>query len=131
MLDTNICIFIIRQSSSQVLHRIEKTPPGQIALSAITVAELQYGVFKSSRPGKNAEALSKFLNPFQVLHFSEKDTMTYGRIRSDLERKGTIIGSFDLLIAAHAISNSLILVTNNRKEFSRVEGLQIEDWHEL
>ncbi|HCE46806.1 MAG TPA: VapC toxin family PIN domain ribonuclease [Lentisphaeria bacterium] len=131
MLDTNICIFIIRQRSLPVLHRIEKTPPGQIAISAITVAELQYGVFKSSNPEKNAMALSKFISPFNVLPLTEKDTMIYGKIRSDLERRGNCIGPFDLLIAAHAISNSLVLVTNNLKEFSRVGGLAAEDWHEL
>lgn len=131
MIDTNICIFIIRQRSLPVLHRIEKTPPGQIAISAITVAELQYGVFKSSNPEKNAQALAKFVNPFQVLPFSEKDTMAYGIIGRNLERRGTTIGPFDLLIAAHAVSNSLVLVTNNQKEFSRVEGLQTEDWHGL
>ena len=129
MLDTNICIFIIRQRSLPILHRIEKTPPGQIAISAITIAELQYGVFKSSRPEKNEYALAKFISPFHVLPFSEKDTMAYGKIRSDLERRGTPIGSFDLLIAAHAVSHSLVLVTNKRKEFSRVEGLQTEDWN--
>lgn len=131
MLDTNICIFIIRQRSLPILHRIQKVPPGQIAISAITVAELQYGVFKSSRPEKNAVALSKFISSFHVMPFTEKDTLAYGKIRSELERKGTFIGPFDLLIAAHAVSSSLVLVTNNLKEFSRVEGLQAEDWHEL
>lgn len=131
MLDTNICVFIIRQRSIPVLHKIERTLPGQIAISAITVAELQHGVYKSSNPGKNAQALVKFISPFHVLPFSEKDTMVYGKIRNDLERRGTTIGPFDMLIAAHAISNSLVLVTNNRREFSRVEGLQTEDWHEL
>ena len=130
MLDTNICIFIIRQRSLSVLQRLERIPPGQIAISAITVAELQYGVFKSSRPEKNAMALVKFIRSFHVIPFTEKDTMIYGKIRSDLERKGTVIGPFDLLIAAHAISNSLILVTNNMKEFARVGGLRAEDWNE-
>ncbi len=130
LLDTDICVFIIRKRSPSILKRIEMTPPGQIAISAVTLAELQYGVFKSSNPEKNAMALAKFISPLHVLPFTEKDTLTYGMIRGELEKSGVPIGPLDLFIAAHAISNSLVLATGNKKELSRVNALRIEDWHE-
>ena len=128
LLDTNICIYIIKQKPPAVLERFQTLTPTQVALSVITVAELEFGAKKSSQPQKNLSALQQFLIPFTIFDFNYAAATVYGTIRSELERKGTPIGPLDTFIAAHAISLSYTLVTNNEKEFSRVQGLQIENW---
>jgi len=128
LLDTNICIYIIKKRPTEVLERLVSLDPEEVGVSSITVAELEYGVAKSSRPRQNREALLNFLAPLQILAFDDQAAQHYGKIRAYLERKGQTIGAMDLLIAAHARSLSLTLVTNNEKEFSRVPGLTVENW---
>jgi tRNA(fMet)-specific endonuclease VapC len=128
LLDTNTCIFIINKKPTQVLERLQKAIKKKVYLSSISIAELQYGVYKSTNTEKNRIALTEFLAPFEILKFDDNDAEVFGRIRADLKKKGTIIGPYDLLIAAQAISKGLILVTNNIDEFKRVEELAIEDW---
>jgi len=130
LLDTNICIYLIKKKPQLVLERLEAIPLNQIFISIITVAELQYGVKKSSDPIKNQAALTEFLSSFSVINFDTQATFEYGNIRSDLERKGIPIGPLDTLIAAHAKSQSMTLVTNNVREFNRIEGLVLENWTE-
>ena len=128
LLDTNICIYIIKKRPPEVLERLVSLDHEEVGVSSITVAELEYGVAKSSRPRQNREALLNFLAPLQILAFDDQAAQHYGKIRAYLERKGQTIGAMDLLIAAHSRSLSLTLVTNNEKEFSRVPGLTVENW---
>lgn len=128
MLDTNICIYIIKQKPPEVLKRFMEYQVGDITISAITLAELHYGVAKSNYQGKNAKALDEFILPLEVLPFDEEATKAYGEIRAALEKVGNPIGSMDLLIAAHAVSRGVTLVTNNTREFNRVSGLTVVDW---
>ena len=128
LLDTNICIYIIKKKPQEVFEKFRKLTLGDVGISSITLAELQYGIEKSSNPAKNREALEKFLTPIEIVDYGYEASVEYGSIRADLERKGTPIGPLDPLIASHARSLELILVTNNVKEFERVEGLRIENW---
>jgi tRNA(fMet)-specific endonuclease VapC len=128
MLDTDICIYLIKRKPIHVLERLKTFRPVEVAVSSVTVAELQYGAYKSSRPERNQEALAEFLLPLEVVSFDESAAAHYGEIRTYLERKGNIIGAMDLLIAAHARSLSLILVTTNIHELQRVPGLRAENW---
>ncbi len=128
LLDTNICIYIIKQRPESVLRKFNSVSPGEIAISMISVAELEYGTRKSSNPDKNLSALNKFLVPFNLLSFDYPATIAYGIIRTDLEIKGAPIGPLDTLIAAHAKSLNYTLVTNNEREFTRVSGLRVENW---
>lgn len=128
MLDTNICIYIIKKKPVNVLDRFKESPVGSIGISAITLAELQYGIMKSANPEKNQDALDRFLTPLEILDFDYLSTIEYGVIRAGLERKGTPIGPLDTLIAAHAKSTDVILVTNNEREFERIPRLKIENW---
>ncbi len=129
MLDTNTCIFIIKKNEN-VLSRIKKIDFKEICISSITLSELEYGVAKSINYEKNKKALEDFIYNFSILSFDSDAAHEYGKIRADLEKTGSPIGSMDMLIAAHAKSQKLILVTNNTKEFIRVDGLKIEDWKE-
>jgi tRNA(fMet)-specific endonuclease VapC len=128
ILDTNICVLLIRQKSPHVLARLTAQRLSDVGISSITAAELQYGVYKSSHVHQNQQALDQFLLPLTILTFDEAAALSYGQIRAALERQGPPIGSLDTLIAAHALSARLTLVTNNVREFSRVAGLNIEDW---
>jgi len=128
MLDTNICIYLIKRKPVTVVERLRSYEAGDVAVSSISVAELQYGVCKSNRPDQNQMALAEFLLPLEVVAFSEGAADHYGDIRNHLEKGGNIIGSMDLLIAAHARSLSLTLITNNLREFQRVPGLRVENW---
>ncbi len=130
LLDTNICIYLIKRKPEAVLRRLRGVDIAQVALSSITVAELQYGVAKSTHPEQNMLALAAFLAPLEVEAFDDAAAAVYGRIRADLERQGTPIGSLDLLIAAHALALGRTIVTNNTREFSRVMGLKVENWGE-
>ncbi len=128
MLDTNICIYIIRQKPARVLERFLALSPGDVGISVITVAELQHGVYKSSRPEQSAQALAQFLLPLTVADFTTQATKICGEIRAHLERQGNVIGPLDLFIAAHALQRNVTLVTNNMGEFARVPGLRLENW---
>lgn len=128
MLDTNICIYIIRKKPLDVQKRFERHAITDFALSSITLAELQYGVEKSSAKTKNQQALDLFLIPLTILDFDDAAAISYGAIRTALESVGFVIGSMDMLIAAHALSQDLTLVTNNAREFRRVPGLRVEEW---
>lgn len=128
LLDTNICIFLIRNKSQMVLQRFRQHPLGEIGISAVTLAELRYGADKSQDPTANHAALDAFLVPLSILDFNAEAANHYGKIRTDLEGRGLPIGPLDTMIAAHARSLGVTLVTNNVSEFSRVPGLTIEDW---
>ncbi len=128
MLDTDICIYIIKRKPRSVLKRLENLQPGQLAMSAITFAELMNGAKKSKQVEANVAKLNELGELIQICPFDQKAAIFYGDVRSTLEKKGNIIGSNDLLIAAHALSLDWILVSNNEKEFKRVDGLRIENW---
>ena len=128
MLDTDICIYIIKRKPSSVLKRLESLQPGQLSMSAITFAELMNGAKKSQRVEANVAKLNELAELIEICPFDQKAATSYGDVRSTLEKKGNIIGSNDLLIAAHALSLDWILVSNNEKEFGRVDGLRIENW---
>ena len=128
MLDTNICIYIIKNRPVNVLKKFKNFNMGDLAISSITVSELYYGAYKSKYTEKNLKALEDFLYPFDIIEFDENAAVEYGKIRASLEKKGEIIGGLDMLIAASAKSQEMILVTNNTKEFSRIDNLEIENW---
>ena len=128
MLDTNIIVYAKNRRPESVLARLRQCRPEDVCISAVTMAELGYGVCKSSRPEQNRLALMMFLSGIKVLPFDSEAAREYGDIRENLSRKGTIIGGNDLLIAAHARAEGLILVTNNAREFERVAGLRVENW---
>lgn len=130
LLDTNICIYIIKKKPESVIKRFEKLKSGSVAISTITLSELYYGVAKSSKPDENMIALLEFISPLEVLEFTNVDALIYGKIRNSLEKKGSPIGAMDLLIASIAKGRDLILVTNNTKEFSRIPDLKIDNWVE-
>ncbi len=128
MLDTDICIYIIKHKPTSVQARLKMLQPGQLVMSAITFAELVNGARKSKHIEPNIAKLNELAEVIEIYPFDKKAAVFYGDVRSALEKKGEIIGSNDLLIAAHALSLNLILVTNNQKEFKRVDGLRIENW---
>jgi tRNA(fMet)-specific endonuclease VapC len=128
MLDTNICIYIIRKKPEEVIERLMQIRVSELAISSITLSELEYGAAKSSRPEQNKVALAEFLAPLEILSYDDMAAQQYGGIRAYLECEGTPIGPMDMLIAAHALSTNCTLVTNNISEFSRVPSLRIEDW---
>ena len=128
LLDTNICIYIIKQHPPAVLERFLDYQPGDIGISSITLSELRYGVAKSAHKEKNATALDEFIIPLEVVSYDEAAALVYGDIRAALEKAGTPIGSMDLLIAAHAVSLGIPLVTNNTREFARVPTINLVDW---
>ena len=130
LLDTNICIYIIKKKPVSAIKKFEKLKSGSVAISTVTLSELYFGVAKSSKPDENMIALQEFISPLEVLDFSNVDALVYGRIRNSLEKKGSPIGAMDLLIASIAKSQDLILVTNNTKEFARISDLKIENWVE-
>ena len=127
MLDTNTCIFI-QKGVPSVLRRLDQAQSSGIAISVLVLAELEHGVAASAYPERNSISLKKFLTIGEVVPFDPSAAREYGRICADLQKRGQPIGPIDKLIAAHAKSAGLILVTNNTREFSRVEGLALEDW---
>lgn len=130
LLDTNICIYIIKQRPAGVLKHFMEFQIGDVGISSITLSELRYGVAKSAHPRKNAKALDEFITPLEIVSFDEQAASVYGHIRASLEKAGTPIGSMDMLIAAHAASLGVPLVTNNTREFSRISGLTVLNWAE-
>lgn len=128
MLDTNICIYLIKQKPLKVLEHLKSHNIGEIGISSITLAELQYGVAKSLYKQQNEIALEEFAMPLEILPFHEKAAEFYGTMRTQLEKAGEPIGSLDTLIGAHALSIGITLVTNNLKEFKRIKKLKVVDW---
>ena len=128
LIDTNICIYIINHRPVEVVEKFKQFDVGDISVSSITASKLQYGAAKSARKKENQQRLNEFLLPFTILPYDEMAAEHYGEIRAQLEKNGTVIGPLDLLIAAQALSRDLILVTNNEKEFERINALKIENW---
>jgi len=128
MLDTNTCIYIIKNKPQQVIERLRHTRISDVGVSSITLSELEYGAAKSSRPEQNKLAILEFLAPLEILAYDDMAAQEYGKVRLYLEKQGTLIGSMDMLIAAHALSLNCILVTNNEREFRRIPALKIENW---
>jgi tRNA(fMet)-specific endonuclease VapC len=127
LLDTNICIYIINTKPTSVLARFRQQLAGSIGMCSVVAAELAFGVAKSNS-ARNRQALEMFLAPITILPFGAEASWVYGDLRADLERRGTSIGSLDTMIAAHALSLQAMLVTNNIREFSKVPGLQLDNW---
>ena len=128
LIDTNICIFIKNKRPEHVLERLRTAIDKKVYVSSITVAELQYGVYNSQHMEKNKISLVEFLAPFEILNFDDEDAEQFGLLRAQLKQEGRLIGPYDMLIAAQAVSKALTLVTNNTEEFNRIKGLKVEDW---
>ncbi len=128
LIDTNICIYIMNQHPVAVIEKFKQFDTGEVGISAISVSELQYGVAKSTRKKENQQRLNEFLVPFEIVPYDRKVAKYYGEIRAQLEKQGIVIGPLDMLIAAHALSRDLVLVTNNGREFERVAHLNVENW---
>lgn len=128
MLDTNICIYAIKHKPATVIKNFLNHNPDEMCISSITYAELMHGVEKSHAVERNRVAMTLFLSAITILNFDNYAAEEYGKIRTALEKKGTPIGPMDMLIAGHAKSKNLTLVTNNTREFFRVENLDVEDW---
>jgi len=128
LLDTNICIYALKDRPPEVLARLRAIGPAELALSVITVLELRQGAEGSQRPEAAHARLDSFLAPMKLLPFDEQDALTGARLRADLYRQGKPVGDLDSLIAAQALARDLILVTNNLREFERVRGLRTENW---
>jgi tRNA(fMet)-specific endonuclease VapC len=127
LLDTNIVIYVLKRRPVEVLE-IFNTNASRMAISSITLSELIYGAEKSINIDKNLEAIEEFISHLEVLSYDAKASQHYGQIKAALEKKGEVIGENDIHIAAHAISQGLILVTNNLREFKRVPNLALENW---
>ncbi|MCC4241512.1 type II toxin-antitoxin system tRNA(fMet)-specific endonuclease VapC [Thalassospira povalilytica] len=127
MLDTNICIYVIKNRPASCREKF-RTHSGAMAISSVTLAELIYGAMKSAKPESNLRTIEEFAARLSVLDFDTDAAGHYGDIRSTLEREGNVIGPYDMMIAGHARSHGLILVTNNIREFERVDGLRLENW---
>jgi tRNA(fMet)-specific endonuclease VapC len=128
MLDTNICIAIIKGKPPKALRRFDRLSAGDVGISVITLAELCYGIAKSRNIDKNRQALEEFLLPLEVADFDESAASAYGTLRADLENAGRPIGPLDTQIGAHALSRGSVLVTNNAAEFRRIKRLKVENW---
>lgn len=128
MIDTNICIYVIKRKPIEVIENFPKHDPMDLCVSSITYAELMHGVEKSQATERNRAAVTLFLSPMEILPFDSDAGEEYGKIRADLERKGTPIGPMDMLIAGHARAKGLTVVTNNTREFLRVKDLDVEGW---
>ena len=130
MLDTNICIYLIKNKPECVLKRLKEHEYSEICISSVTYAELVHGVEKSQAVEKNRLALAILLANIEIMNFDTLAAEEYGKIRAELEKSGTPIGPMDMMIAGHAKSLGYTIVTNNTKEFMRVSGLLIENWAE-
>ncbi len=128
MLDTNTCIALIKKRPQKILKRFRSLSIGDIGISIITLAELRYGVEKSQAVEKNRQALQEFLLPLEISDFDETSASAYGVLRTALEKVGKPIGPLDMQIGAHALSLDAVLVTNNIKEFQRIQGLKVVNW---
>ena len=130
LLDTNICIFLLNQRGGfeNIVQRMNGMSREDIGISAISVAELEFGIAASKKQNDNFKRLERFLLDFEVIDFNRISAAAYGPLRSSLQAQGTPIGPMDFLISAHALAINATLVTNNTREFQRVPGLRLEDW---
>lgn len=128
LLDTNVCIYLIQKKPAAVVRRLERERPDDVAISSVTLAELEYGVEKRQHQQQDRTALEEFLLPLGILPFGEAAARVHGRIRAILERKGRPIGAYDLMIGCTALAAGLVLVTNDEREFRRIPDLEIENW---
>ena len=128
LIDTNICIYLMNNRSPELIQKFKDTEIGQIGISSITISELYSGLSKSKNQEFNLKRLEEFLVPFEILAYDAIASKYYGEIRYDLEKRGEVIGPLDLLIAAHALSRNLVLITNNEKEFRGIKLLKVENW---
>jgi tRNA(fMet)-specific endonuclease VapC len=128
LLDTNICIYIINKRPQSVMSIFETMNAHEVKLSSVTLAEMEYGASKSKYRERNRRALLSFVSPFEIVPFDDSDAEIFGLIRADLEYRGTLIGSYDMQIAAQALNRSYALVTNNIEVFSRIRELKLENW---
>jgi tRNA(fMet)-specific endonuclease VapC len=128
MLDTNICIYLIKRKLPKILKHFQSHVPGDIGVSSITLAELRYGVAKSRHSERNQQALDEFILPLEIADFDERAAESYGMVRASLEKEGKPIGPMDTLIGAHALSLGVTLITNNTREFKQIRRLNIADW---
>ena len=131
MLDTNVCIRLLKGDSPLLLERIENIHPENVFIPSIVRFELYYGAYKSNIKEKTLIKLSEFLNSFEVTIIDEYVAKVAGKIRAELDKQGLPIGPYDLLIGASALVNNYILVTHNTKEFIRIKDIKIEDWESL
>jgi tRNA(fMet)-specific endonuclease VapC len=127
-LDTNICVYFLKGLHQSIVANIQNTNPNNIKIPSIVKAELLYGAEKSQHKVKNLTNINKFLEPFEIISFDNDSSIVYSKIRATMELKGTIIGPNDYIIAATVLANNGILVTNNTKEFNKVNNLKIENW---
>jgi tRNA(fMet)-specific endonuclease VapC len=128
MMDTNICIYLIKQKPPKVLKHFQAHAVGDIGISSVTLAELRYGVAKSRHVEKNREALDEFILPLEIADFDEKAAESYGKLLASRAKDGKPIGSMDMLIGAHALSLGVTLITNNTREFKQIRNLKVTDW---
>lgn len=127
MLDTNICIYLIKKKFPELNLKIRKYAPEDFAISSVVASELYYGAYKS-KTGNALNMVNLFLSTFEILPFDENAAKIFGTIKATLSQSGSLIGPFDMQIAAHAVTVNAVLITNNMKEFSKVEILNCENW---
>ena len=130
LLDTNICVYAINGRYPELTRRLLAIPPDEILISAVTVGELEYGAAKSRWGTRTRQILGAFLASFQILSFDEDAAIAFGRIRSELEASGTMIGLLDAMIGAQGLAGGHTVVTHNTREFLRIPGIRLEDWAE-
>lgn len=128
LLDTNVCIYFMKNTYPELTKRFLSHDPSELMISAVTVFEMEYGAAKSHWSERTHNNMLLFLAPFTILPFTAEDALTAGKIRGQLEQKGTIIGSYDLLIGVQGLSRNLTVITHNTREFERIPGLKLEDW---
>lgn len=128
VLDTDVCSYLLKRSHPELIERVAKVEAGELAISAVTSFELQFGVRRLPEPGRWEHVIETFLRNFQVIAFDERAAATAADVRAELEATGTPIGAYDLLIAGHVRALGSTLVTNNQREFGRVRGLRLENW---
>ena len=128
LLDTDTCIYLINRRPTSIITRLQRLQYGDVGMSLVTYYELVYGAWKSRHRQQNMVALQEMTDRVPIQALNAEAAMQYGKLRCELEEKGTPIGPYDLMIAAHALALDLTLVTNNVREFSRVRGLRLENW---
>ena len=128
LLDTNICIYLIKKHPPEVFKRFQKIQLKQLYIPTVTVFELYYGIEKNNSHQRNLSALENFIAPLTIVNFNIEAAIQAAKIRAVLEKKGTIIGAYDIQIAAIALSLNMVLLTNNMDEFKRIDGLKLENW---
>ena len=127
-LDTNICIYFLKNTFSNIRKELAAQKPGDISIASVVKAELLFGAKKSQNQKKNKQKIDTFLSPFKVIPFGDNETEAYAAIRAQLEKQGAPIGANDMLIAATVMANNGTLITNNEKEFKKIKGLKIQNW---